>query len=693
MMGVLDIHSSQPRIFSDDEISLFQMIGAQLALGIQKMGQISDYQQRLEHEDSLSRQATRNAWSGSEAPTGLATSYHYNLMEVTPQAQDNHDEIAAISAPIIIRGEVIGTIAAAAPEGLPFSEGDHAILRAVADRVGLAIEGARLFQETQSSLSVASALYRLSRQLNEANELDQIVQAVVQSVAADASSGQAWLFDDTTPGGEPTWLQLSAHWSSDTSQLVSSNIRLRVAASPLLSELRDMQVKVVNNTLQDNRLGENLRGILQTLNGRAVVFVPFSVRGQWRGVLSIVFREARQFSEAEGRIYSALIDQAGVAIDNRLLTRQTELTLGQIERLYAASRYINAAQNPVELLRAVMAASPDSDTRLDLGLLEGGLDDSGWPTLVRIMAYTEQGNVRETDDLRPIHIEASSPLRRREIGVMKSEEGLMTVFPLFSANQPIALLYLHAHTIQELTAEDAEIYRALAGQMSTVLENQRLLQQTSEALDETRRLYTASRAITLAEDSQGVYASASDHLRQAVQGIQRITVLLAGPNASYDAAYFEAAHIWEQHANHEAPIRRGGRISSEVLPLGKAMADSNEPIYFNDLDINVPGSNRLGMTLTSWGIASAAVIPIRSRRRWFGAIICESRQQDAFDDSYIRFARAVGDQVGIAVENRLLFEEARAEAQRALTLAEVGQLANQVGADFELQPGFSIRQL
>ncbi|MEZ4671383.1 MAG: GAF domain-containing protein [Anaerolineae bacterium] len=684
VVAVLDLYSAQPDAFGESVIHIFQMIGAQLAFAIQKLRQINTYQQRLEQEADVSRQATRAAWSTSAAVTDLSTSYNYNLMEVVPASDESDGDIAAISAPIIIRGEVIGTIAAAAPEGLPFSEGDHAILRAVADRVGLAIEGARLFQETQSTLSLTSMLYQLSRHLNEANELDEVVQAVIQSVAVDASSGQIWLFDDSSIGSTPTWLELATHWSvADGNDLAGSDIRLRVTSSPFISDLRNIHVKVVNDVNRDSRLDVDLKNILNTFHARAAVFVPFSVRGQWRGVLTLVFPQARQFTDSEGRIYSALIDQAGVAIDNRLLTRQTEMTLGQIERLYAASRYINSAQNPVDLLRAVMAASTNPDTRLDFGLLEGALDDTGWPTSVRLVARTEQGTVNELNESRAIHIDQISPLRKREMAVMKTPDGLMTVFPLFSANQPIALLYLHTRTIHELTVEDAEIYRALAGQMSIVLENQRLLNQTSDALDETRRLYTASRAIAGADDAQVVYTTISEHLGQSEPIVGRVTVLLAGPDAGYDALYFEAVHIWQRDTTSDTQLKNGERLSSEVLPLGKLMIDTNDPIYFDDLTAGYMSANHLRQMLQSWGSSSALVVPIRSQRMWFGVIICEAPSRDAFDEAYIRFARAVSDQVGVAVENRQLFEEARSEAQRALALAEVGQLANQIGAEFE----------
>src|SRR5262249_55038015 len=71
------------------------------------------------------------------------------------------------------------------------------------------------------------------------------------------------------------------------------------------------------------------------------------------------------------------------------------------------------------------------------------------------------------------------------------------------------------------------------------------------------------------------------------------------------------------------------------------------------------------------------------QRQWFGVLVCESEQPDAFDEQYIRFVFALTSQIAVAVENRMLFNEAQMEAQRALALAEVGQLATRIGVEFE----------
>ncbi len=683
IIGALDLHNNNPRMFENEEISILQLIADQMAMNIQKMRQISSYENRIEQEDSLNRRLTRSAWTETEERYELSESYQYNLIEVVPTNVVD-DNIAALSAPITIRGEVIGTLAAAAPDGMPFTVGDHAVLRAVADRVGLAIEGARLFQETQSSLTITSVLYQLSRLLNEATELTDVVKAVMSAVTSDAASGQIWLFEESVTEVDSSWLQLAADWYVDEHiARTGGDFLLNIDDSAFLGSLRDMQVKIITDTARDTRLDSELKGTLRMLDARAAIFIPFSVRGQWRGILTLLFTDARQFSESDGRIYTALIDQAGVAIDNRLLIRQTELTLNQIERLYAASRHINTSQTQVELVRAVQAATPETSLRFELGLLEGQLDSGGWPTLVRIVARAEDGLAQAADTLQALVVDANSPLRKRDTQSVDVMGGHTHIFPLFSANQPIAMLYVTSPRGYQVSTEDYEIYKALAGQISTVLENQRLLQKTSTALDETRRLYTASRAITSAQDISAVYKAASEHLAQSAPQIERMSVLLAGPHAEVSASYFDVPYTWSRLPKTDAPVYNGLRISAEMLPIGTLMAIAKDSLYFDDVGTNLAEDNPLRQTFEQWGAVSAIVIPLQTQRQWLGAVVVEAEKSRAFDEQYVRFTRAVADQVAIAVENRMLFDEARIEAQRALALAEVGQLANQVGANFE----------
>ncbi len=700
VIGALDIQSTTPNAFDDNEISTFQLLADQVAMALHNARLLTQSQQRINQIDTLNRRLTRTAWEDTLEKIGVESDYRYNLLDVEPITGEEEGVIEALSAPISIRGEVIGTIAAAAPAFGSFTEGDQIVLRAIADRVALAIESARLFQETQRSLAETSTLYQMSRFLNEANTLDDLIAAIIHSVMTDASSGQIWIFDDYPTGTFPEWLELTARWAASEAGATPAGTRLYIPDSHFLSSLNSSQPTLVYDTERDTRLDDDLRNLFREWEARAAVVVPLSVRGVWRGIITVAFAQPRPFGDHEGRVYSALTDQAGVAIDNRLLLQQTEMTLSQIERLYVSSRIINTAQDLPDLIRAALSAANDPLLDFGLAMLEGELDSTGWPTKIRLVAESEQGQVREQDRVENYPIPVQSPLRHREPEILTDKQPddaevsptmqrmrqaghrFMATFPLFSANQPIAIFYATSREVLELSARDFEVYFALTGQMSTFLEKRRLAERTDQALDETLRLYAASRAIASAQDFNTVYTSAAEHLAQGAEQVSRIAIYLAGPDPVPDAPYVDCMYAWTREAE-AGGNGTGIRIPSEVAPFAQIIRQTIGTLYYKHLDQELEDQPRLRQTLQQSNASSVIIASIQSRGRWFGVLTCESKQADAFGGQYIRFVQAITDQVAIAVENQQLFEEAQLEAQRALALAEVGQLATRIGADFE----------
>jgi GAF domain-containing protein/cell division protein FtsB len=354
-IGALDVQSTRHNAFVDEDLQTFQLLADQIAIALQNARLLQQSQERVDQIDSLNRQLTRLAWEESGFQS-ISPEYKYDLLNVAGIKQtesETPDEIAApaaIELPIVVRGEVIGTMAA---QGESFTENEKLLLQAVTERVAIAIESARLFEETQNSLAETSTLYQLSRYLNEADNLEGVVQAIVMSVMPDATGGQILVFDPYR-GDQPEVGEFAADWSlldqGGPKEVSLLGLDLNLSNHPLLREMQANSVALVNDTARDNRLDDMFRAIVQDVGAGAMALIPFSVRGVWRGIIIIEFPRPRQFSEREGRVYSALIDQAGVAIDNRMLLQENEMALAQIERLYTASRSINMSLSAQDLI-------------------------------------------------------------------------------------------------------------------------------------------------------------------------------------------------------------------------------------------------------------------------------------------------------------------------------------------------------
>lgn len=725
VIGVLDIHSREPEAFRAEDLPALKLLSDQLAIAVYNAQLVSQTDQRIQQIDRLNRQLTRTAWEEAHQRLRLERRYNYNLLELETSEIQAEMPSEALTSSITVRGEIIGTLSAEPMRGQEFTEGDRVILQAVAERVALAIENARLFQETQITLAETSTLYQLSRYLNEANTLEDIIQAIIVSVMPDATGGQVWMFDEYHTGQQPTVMTLLADLATAERDETRQK-RLHLPDYPFLQTLRGDQITLVKHVEKDARLDDGMRQHFRQLNAQAVVLIPLSVRGVWRGVIMMEYAEPREFSEREGRIFVALIDQAGVAIDNRLLLQQTEEEVARNENLYASSRIINTAQNMQDLVYAAVATARDQSLNFSLSLLEGRLDETGWPTRARMLARSEAGVVHEVNATYTLSIPRTSPLRQREPHIVVDDGGsaqasslvsfireqgnrYAAIFPLFSANQPIALFQITAAEPKELLPSDYEAYRALTGQMSSQIQIRQLLERTEEALDETRRLYVASSAIAAAQDASAVYQAAVEHLARPFFTFQmvstesgqvlEISILLASPNPSPDAPYLETALSWHSESGAQDRSAFGQRVSQDDLPLGRLTAGVDGAIVLSDVyhperDDILAQEPQLAAFLQQHEVASMVASPIKTRRYWYGAVICYSNHEGAFGQQYIRFASAIADQVAIAADRQRLFEEARheaeraqAEARRALALAEAGQLASRVGDNFDKSLG------
>lgn len=708
ILGALDLQSDKPNVFFDEELQTYQLLADQLAIAVYKTRLLRQSEQRVRQIETLNRQLTQMAWEELERKVGLEQTYRYNLMRVEQgDIEDTGVNVTTslISVPIKIRDEVIGTINAAPPEEGQFTTNDRSILEAVAARVALAVENARLFEETQQNLEETSRLYETNRSLNEAEGFDDIIAAIVNSAMQGAIGGQIGIFADDT-ADEPNTLEIIAGWFAPTYKRTGlradafNGLMLDMSSNPLLHDTTYGKVVLINDVSRDARLSGALQDLFKRIQNGAAVLIPLGARGGWRGVLLVEYPDPREFNDLEGRVFNSLSDQAGVAIDNRLLLQQTENALSQNERLYAASRIINQAQGLDDLVRAAVATSDSSDLNFGLAIFEGALDETGWSTRLLHVAQSRNSGIYEPNRSYSLEVSADSPLRNREPHIVgedlplndETSQTLLTIvrkngdrygviYPLFSVNLPTALFFISRKSADPLHAEDHEIYRALTGQMSTVIQNKRLLEQTASALDETRRLYDASRAITNAQDVERMYEAAVLHISFPNTRTTRVNVFIASPERVKDATHLDLVYAWSRNADLFPPSVVGVRTDNQSLPL-PSLIGNDTVAYYDDIPRNMASSNALSEYFAASRANSVIVAAMISRQSWQGLLTIESSDRRAFDEQYVRYVQAIADQIAIALENQMLFEEAQQEARQALALAEASQLANQVGGEF-----------
>jgi GAF domain-containing protein/HAMP domain-containing protein len=209
VLGTLNLASRKPAAFPADVIAPVEQVAAQVAVALENVRLVSAQQRSVQELEMLTRQLTAGAWAEEfkrlpeglhhvhVARSGVQSATHGWLPEMElavaamkPVAWSQRKEQtisspyqAAMAAPIVLRGEVIGALQVG-EEGEPraWSADDLTFIQSVADQVALAVENARLIDETQRAAQREKTIAEAADRIHRPIELDSILRAAVEEV-------------------------------------------------------------------------------------------------------------------------------------------------------------------------------------------------------------------------------------------------------------------------------------------------------------------------------------------------------------------------------------------------------------------------------------------------------------------------------------------------------------------------------
>jgi hypothetical protein len=134
-----------------------------------------------------------------------ALGYRYDGIRAEPlkEADESSSTQKRVqSIPIRLRGRTIGNLKIKLAEGAPeWTEDDHAIAEATAERAALALEGARLLEEAKRRATREAFLSEMAAKLGASFRLDSILRDTVEELGQtlENSTVSFQLIDPATP--------------------------------------------------------------------------------------------------------------------------------------------------------------------------------------------------------------------------------------------------------------------------------------------------------------------------------------------------------------------------------------------------------------------------------------------------------------------------------------------------------------
>jgi GAF domain-containing protein len=608
-----------------------------------------------------------------------------------------------VAIPLIRDGEAIGVLSVGRwDDPGPYTDAEIGRLERFADQAVIAIENARLFEE----------LERRNRELSEALEqqtatadvlrviatsptdVQRVLDAITETAArlCDAAGGAlerlrardgrliACAITGYTVGritGEfgPDYFErmpgfeLDRHSIEGRAFLDRRTIAVVDMAEAVLTEYP-------RNRERTERAGH-----------RSSVVVPLVQGGTAVGVLRMVRRELRPFSEAEVRLLETFADQAVIAIENarlfeELQDRTTDLSQA-LERQTAISDVLRViASSPTDagpvLETIAQSAMQLSDSTQALLMIREGehlvrratvgedaesrasADSARWPLTARrdtIIALLERRTIHVPDRSDPAHLVAFP-----DTGFRAAVASV--IVPLIHDREAIGVLAVNRSVARGYSPAEIELVETFADQAAIAIANARLFQDLQES---TRRVTEALEQQTATAEVLRIIASAPTDLDRVLDAIVETagrlcdapsgTLLqirerderlaprawfgLARARRDRDGLAFETAL-----GVPTRPTTAAGRAYLEGRTLHiRDLAETVQSEYLDSSELQL-----------KTGARTVVYVPLLRHGASLGVLWLERQEVRPFVAEQIRLLETFADQAVIAIENARLFQ-------------------------------------
>ncbi|MFQ5831006.1 MAG: GAF domain-containing protein, partial [Candidatus Methylomirabilia bacterium] len=216
--------------------------------------------------------------------------------------------------PLRVKGKAIGTLAVHSQTKRAFSEAEVLILQAFADQAALALENARLYQESESRQKRLAALVDVSQRLTRGLDLPVVLNTISEA-AATVFEGEAGF---RLLEGE----DLVRVAATPGAGQVMPRERLRMGESLSGHVAASGEAIITADVSAHPRLIPDQRPMIQPERTGALMCVPLRLESRILGTLNIYREQGYRFDQDALSLAMSLADQAAIAIQNARLYQE-----------------------------------------------------------------------------------------------------------------------------------------------------------------------------------------------------------------------------------------------------------------------------------------------------------------------------------------------------------------------------------
>lgn len=189
MIGAIDIQESSPNAFTEEDIAVLQTMADQIALALENIRLFEQTRASLEDVQRIFGEYSEQAWAETFQKNILPT-YRYfgGSVNPIPEKTELVIEDGSISIPVKVRGNTIGMIEISKEDKeMEWNPDETRLLEALSEQIGIALDSARLFNETQLRATTEHLIGQINSKLWETMDINSILRNTAENLRQSLS--------------------------------------------------------------------------------------------------------------------------------------------------------------------------------------------------------------------------------------------------------------------------------------------------------------------------------------------------------------------------------------------------------------------------------------------------------------------------------------------------------------------------
>jgi GAF domain-containing protein len=586
-----------------------------------------------------------------------------------------------LGLPLISKNQVMGVLALEKWQSHFYNHEHMQVGTTFASQAAVALENARLFEE---SLSRASELDERSQRLALLNRFSSALSGLLDEDKILQLTGQELMDALDAPGVSVVLFERgSAIWKFAIPKRIL-DLPQRLPDSPIFHRLKESLGVFTTDAVDSEPDLISLKSFLGD-STRSLLILPLVSGANLRALMFIHQTESVRFSLTEIELARTLTNQASIALENARLYQSTLSTAERFSILNQASYQVGANLDPEQIYVAVHRAAERlmPVESFVISLLDEESNEIEGVYLVDEERRSPITRIPRDQGLSGRVISSGEPLLLHGAETVDDAGGVIygkpdtplsiLAVPMTLSGRTVGMLSAQSYKPNVYSEDDLQILSTLANQAAVAIQNGRLFNETERLAHELEER-VVERTAQLQREQQNTEillhilteVSSSLDLDRALNrtlallndaiGAEQGTIMLL--NVEDNLLHYRAGYGYLSD-------RVAGEGRSFKLKIGEGLAGwvvaQREPALIDDL---LSDPRWVKTAASSREHRSAIAMPLLVGEDVIGAMLIYHRRPNFFSAELLNLVKAIAGQVAVAINNAHLYELIRDQAER-----------------------------